>query len=215
MKFMAFAHQACDASPGPPCCKYKAPAAQRVRGPSLIGYTRFCGPAEVFPTGSSFRAWRILVTEPNHIPPIVLPLPLLDRVRPLVSSVISCLWPLALSLSMLFSMLDVRRLLEAAGALSSALRANGVPHAFYGNLFTALLSNTAQAEVRSFPPFASVKVPTHSTTCSQEIFCIVEFGQTSHPFRRVRQAVQGRQYLSTTASPWSNRCVWGRISSWP
>lgn len=77
------------------------------------------------------------------------PLPgLLDRVLPLVRSVISCLWPLALSLPMLFTMLDVRRVLDAAGVLSSALRANGVPHAFYGNVFTALLSNSPQAEVR-------------------------------------------------------------------
>ncbi|EIM81923.1 uncharacterized protein STEHIDRAFT_124784 [Stereum hirsutum FP-91666 SS1] len=81
-------------------------------------------------------------------------------------------------------MLDVRRVLDAAGVLSSALRANGVPHAFYGNVFTALLSNSPQAE---------------------EIFCIVEFGPTTHPFRRVRQAIQGTQHLSTTASPWSNR----------
>jgi len=38
----------------------------------------------------------------------------------------------------------------------------------------------------------------------QEIFCIVE-GGTTHPFRRVRQALTGSVDLSITPSPWSNR----------
>jgi len=46
---------------------------------------------------------------------------------------------------------ETRRLLEAANALSHALRAHGVPHAFYGSLFVAVLANSPQADVR--PPF--------------------------------------------------------------
>lgn len=38
----------------------------------------------------------------------------------------------------------------------------------------------------------------------QEIFCIVEGGST-HPFRRVRQAIVGSEHFTTTHSPWSNR----------
>ncbi|KAI0257712.1 hypothetical protein BC834DRAFT_558746 [Gloeopeniophorella convolvens] len=78
---------------------------------------------------------------------------------------------------------ETRRLLDAATALSSALRANGVPHAFYGSLFVAVLANSPQAD---------------------EIFCVVE-GGTVHPFRRVRQALTGNADLTTTPSPWSNR----------
>jgi hypothetical protein len=43
---------------------------------------------------------------------------------------------------------ETRRLLEAASALSLALRAQGVPHAFHGSLFVAVLANGPQAEVR-------------------------------------------------------------------
>ncbi|ETW75766.1 hypothetical protein HETIRDRAFT_481245 [Heterobasidion irregulare TC 32-1] len=78
---------------------------------------------------------------------------------------------------------ETRRLLEAATALSQLLRASGVPHAFYGSLFTAVVTSSTQAD---------------------EIFCIVEGGST-HPFRRVRQALTGRQDITITASPWSNR----------
>lgn len=78
---------------------------------------------------------------------------------------------------------ETRRLLEAATALSQLLRASGVPHAFYGSLFTAVVTSSPQAD---------------------EIFCIVEGGST-HPFRRVRQALTGRQDITITASPWSNR----------
>ncbi|KAH9959469.1 hypothetical protein BC827DRAFT_1134505 [Russula dissimulans] len=78
---------------------------------------------------------------------------------------------------------ETRRLLEAASALSHALRAHGVPHAFYGTLFVAVLTNSPQAD---------------------EIFCIVE-GGSAHPFRRVRQALTGNADLSITPSPWSNR----------
>ena len=48
----------------------------------------------------------------------------------------------------------------------------------------------------------------------KEIFCIVEGGST-HPFRRVRQALTGRQDITITASPWSNRYAPQMISSCP
>ncbi|KAH9974655.1 hypothetical protein BGW80DRAFT_1301910 [Lactifluus volemus] len=78
---------------------------------------------------------------------------------------------------------ETRRLLEAANALSVTLRTQGVPHAFYGSVFVALLTNSPQAD---------------------EIFCIVEGGSV-HPFRRVRQALAGTADLSVTPSPWSDR----------
>lgn len=80
-------------------------------------------------------------------------------------------------------MSETRRLLEAASALSYLLHSSGVPHAFYGNFLTAVLSSAPHAH---------------------EIFCIVEFGQT-HPFRRVRDAVAGSPDFTTTNSPWTNR----------
>ncbi|RDB30398.1 hypothetical protein Hypma_007220 [Hypsizygus marmoreus] len=80
-------------------------------------------------------------------------------------------------------MSETRRLLEAAAALSCLLSASGVPHAFYGNVLTAALSNSPH---------------------SNEIFCIVESGQF-HPFRRVRDAVAGNQDFTSTNSPWTNR----------
>ncbi|KAJ7868599.1 hypothetical protein B0H14DRAFT_3084061 [Mycena olivaceomarginata] len=62
-------------------------------------------------------------------------------------------------------MSETRRLLEASAALSHLLRANGIPHAFYGSVLTAVLANSPQ---------------------SNEIFCIVEGGQNQpHPFRRI------------------------------
>ncbi|KAL6301438.1 hypothetical protein BKA93DRAFT_818981 [Sparassis latifolia] len=78
---------------------------------------------------------------------------------------------------------ETRRLLEAAAALSQLLRARGVPHAFYGSVMTAVLSNAPLAD---------------------EIFCIVEGGST-HPFRRVRQACAGSPDITTTVSSWSSR----------
>ncbi|KAF8500431.1 hypothetical protein F5888DRAFT_1801952 [Russula emetica] len=85
---------------------------------------------------------------------------------------------------------ETRRLLEAATALSHTLRAQGVPHAFHGSLFVAVLTNS---------PASRRKTDLHV-----EIFCIVE-GGTVHPFRRVRQALTGNADLSITPSPWSNR----------
>ncbi|KAF9226246.1 hypothetical protein BS17DRAFT_794444 [Gyrodon lividus] len=78
---------------------------------------------------------------------------------------------------------ETRRLLEAATALSQLLRMHSIPHAFHGNLLTAVMSDSPRCD---------------------EIFCIVEGGPT-HPFRRVRQAVAGSEHFTTTHSPWSNR----------
>ncbi|KAJ7746487.1 hypothetical protein DFH07DRAFT_832736 [Mycena maculata] len=82
-------------------------------------------------------------------------------------------------------MSETRRLLEASAALSQLLRANGIPHAFYGSVLTAVLANSPH---------------------SDEIFCIVEGGQNQpHPFRRVRDAVAGNADFTLTHSPWTNR----------
>ncbi|KAK7464998.1 hypothetical protein VKT23_006208 [Stygiomarasmius scandens] len=82
-------------------------------------------------------------------------------------------------------MSETRRLLDAASALSRLLHASNIPHAFYGSVFTAVISNVSQ---------------------SDEIFCIVEGGQgQTHPFRRVRNALGGVNEFTTTHSPWTNR----------
>src|SRR5712671_5276562 len=102
---------------------------------------------------------------------------------------------------------ETRRLLEAASALSHALRAHGVPHAFHGSLFVAVLTNSPQADVRTSPrPFPSLgrALAFCDLIAAQEIFCIVE-GGSAHPFRRVRHALTGNADLSITPSPWSNR----------
>ncbi|KAF9456011.1 hypothetical protein BDZ94DRAFT_160788 [Collybia nuda] len=80
-------------------------------------------------------------------------------------------------------MSDLRRLLEAAAALSHLLRVAGVPHTFYGSAFTAVLANSFH---------------------SDELFCIVESGH-HHPFRRVRDALAGNPDYTTMHSPWTNR----------
>ncbi|EDR04550.1 uncharacterized protein LACBIDRAFT_304324 [Laccaria bicolor S238N-H82] len=82
-------------------------------------------------------------------------------------------------------MSETRRLLEAAAALSTILRDAGIPHAFHGSVLTAVLANAP---------------------LSDEIFCLVEGGQTqAHPFRRVRDAIAGNDIFSATHSPWTNR----------
>ncbi len=43
---------------------------------------------------------------------------------------------------------EVSRLLQAAAALSQLLRDAGVPHAFHGNVLTAVLSGSSLADVR-------------------------------------------------------------------
>ncbi|EPS96888.1 hypothetical protein FOMPIDRAFT_1052881 [Fomitopsis schrenkii] len=78
---------------------------------------------------------------------------------------------------------ETSRLLDAASALSRLLRAAEVPHAFYGNVYTAVLANAPQAN---------------------DIFCVVE-GGASHPFRRVRHACAGSDDFTTVISPWSSR----------
>jgi len=50
-------------------------------------------------------------------------------------------------------MIETRRLLEAATALSNALRTSGVPHAFHGSIFIAVLTNNPQADVTT-PAFS-------------------------------------------------------------
>lgn len=45
---------------------------------------------------------------------------------------------------------ETTRLLEAAAALSQRLHSAGVPHAFYGSVLNAVLSNAPQADVGLF-----------------------------------------------------------------
>ncbi|KAF8516794.1 hypothetical protein JB92DRAFT_2909217 [Gautieria morchelliformis] len=77
-----------------------------------------------------------------------------------------------------------RRLSQAAAALSAILRANHIGHAFHGGLLTVLLGSPKQSE---------------------ELFCIVEGSGSTHPFRRVRQALAGNETLTATLIGWSNR----------
>jgi len=80
---------------------------------------------------------------------------------------------------------ETRRLVEAAAALSLILRNRGIPHAFYGNIVSAVLANSSW---------------------SDEILCIVEFSQNhAHPFRRTRDAVAGHEDFTVTHSPWTDR----------
>ncbi|KAJ7636877.1 hypothetical protein FB45DRAFT_450975 [Roridomyces roridus] len=82
-------------------------------------------------------------------------------------------------------MSDTARLLDASAALSQLLRASAIPHAFYGSVLTAMLSNSPHCD---------------------EIFCIVEGGQNQpHAFRRVRDALAGNGDFTLTHSPWTNR----------
>jgi hypothetical protein len=80
---------------------------------------------------------------------------------------------------------ETRRLVEAAAALSLLLRNRGIPHAFYGNIVSAVLANS---------PW------------SDEISCIVQGSQShAHPFRRTRDAVAGNEDFTVTHSPWTDR----------
>ncbi|KIM69485.1 hypothetical protein SCLCIDRAFT_1207914 [Scleroderma citrinum Foug A] len=80
-------------------------------------------------------------------------------------------------------MSETPRLLEAANALSQLLRSHSIPHAFHGSILTAVVSDSPRCD---------------------EIYCIVDGGST-HPFRRVRQAIVGNDQFTVTHSPWSNR----------
>jgi len=100
-------------------------------------------------------------------------------------------------------MSETHRLLEAANALSQLLRSHSIPHAFHGSILTAVVSDSPRCDV-------SVTVLTPSSQraySSQEIYCIVDGGST-HPFRRVRQALVGNDHFTITHSPWSNRYAW-------
>lgn len=46
---------------------------------------------------------------------------------------------------------ETRRLVEAAAALSLLLRNRGIPHAFYGNIVSAVLANTPLSDASIFP----------------------------------------------------------------
>ena len=48
-------------------------------------------------------------------------------------------------------MTEIQRLLQAASALSVLLTNSGVPHAFHGNILTAVLANASRSDVCSLP----------------------------------------------------------------
>lgn len=54
---------------------------------------------------------------------------------------------------------ETHRLLEAATALSTVLRANGVPHGFHGSIFVAVLTNSPQADVSAAHHFLRTSSP--------------------------------------------------------
>ncbi|KAF8588205.1 hypothetical protein K439DRAFT_1613776 [Ramaria rubella] len=76
------------------------------------------------------------------------------------------------------------RLFQAAAILSGILHTNSIGHAFHGGLLTVLLG---------------------SPRPSEELYCIVEGSGTTHPFRRVRQALAGNEVITATLVGWSNR----------
>jgi len=76
------------------------------------------------------------------------------------------------------------RFFQAAATLSGILTANGIAHAFHGGVLTVLFG---------------------SPRPSEELFCIVEGSGTTHPFRRVRQALSGNEVVTATHVAWSNR----------
>ena len=70
------------------------------------------------------------------------------------------------------SMQETRRLLQAAAALSAALLAADIPHAFHGSVLTAALAGTPLADVSPLPcpsyttpfPFHPIIRPAHPCT---------------------------------------------------
>ncbi|KAJ3556155.1 hypothetical protein NP233_g12044 [Leucocoprinus birnbaumii] len=99
---------------------------------------------------------------------------------------------------------ETRRLLESAAALSRLLQDSGIPHAFYGSVLSATLANSMHSDVGLF--LANVALILIVDSSYQEIYCIVEGGQNHpHPFRRVRDAVSGKEDWASTHSPWTNR----------
>jgi len=68
--------------------------------------------------------------------------------------------------------------------MSAVLHAHNIGHAFHGGLLTVMLG---------------------SPKPSEELFCIVEGAGSTHPFRRVRQALAGNEVLTATLVGWTNR----------
>jgi len=102
------------------------------------------------------------------------------------------------------TMHETHRLVDAASTLSTLLRTKGIPHAFYGNIVTAVLSKSAFSDVVMFS--LSFGLPFIFSLMMQEIFCVVEMGQNQvHPFRRVRDAVSGNEDFAVTHSSWTTR----------
>ena len=102
---------------------------------------------------------------------------------------------------------ETRRLVEAAAALSLLLRNHGIPHAFYGTIFSAILANNPLSDASIFSISQNL-IFNFDFAIPQEIFCIVEGGQNqAHPFRKTRDAVAGNEDFTTTHSPWTNRWV--------
>ncbi|KZS97318.1 hypothetical protein SISNIDRAFT_529784 [Sistotremastrum niveocremeum HHB9708] len=82
-------------------------------------------------------------------------------------------------------MADLRRMMAAAASLSRCLLENSISHGFYGSVMTSLMGSGFNTE---------------------DVSCIVERGPTGmHPFRRVREALEGNDQLAVTNSPWTNR----------
>jgi len=108
----------------------------------------------------------------------------------------------------LYTMHETRRLVEAAAALSLLLQNPGIPHAFYGNVVSALLANTPWSDASIISYQTQAWLSTLTCPSLQEILCIVEGGQNhSHPFRRTRDAIAGSEDFTVTHSPWTNRWV--------
>lgn len=99
-------------------------------------------------------------------------------------------------------MAQTSRVLEASLALSQALTANSIPHAFHGSVLIAMVSNSAMCNV-STDVYYSQSICVIASL--QEVQCIVEGGAAVHPFGRVRQAIEGHPSLKATNSPWTNR----------
>lgn len=93
------------------------------------------------------------------------------------------------------------RFAQAAAALSAILHTNHIGHAFHGGFLTVVLGSSRASEVRS----SMSPVTARLLIMSQELFCIVEGSGTTHPFRRVRQALAGNETLTATLIGWSNR----------
>lgn len=89
-------------------------------------------------------------------------------------------------------MSETRRLLEAAHDLSQLLRARGVPHAFYGSVFAATLSNAPQSDVcRSAHHFIRLKI-------SRKYFVLSKPDKVTHFAVSEKQSLETRTLLPPT-----------------